>query len=72
MTTADWTSARFPHRENDDGTFDSICPVCFRTVARAPRQEELAELERIHVCKLIRNAPDRPDWPPGDLTTPGI
>jgi hypothetical protein len=51
MVTADWTSQGFPHRANDDGTFDSICPLCFRTVAHAHREEDLAEPERNHVCK---------------------
>ena len=50
MVTADWTSARFPHRENDDGTFDSICPVCFRTVAHGQLEAELEEAERKHIC----------------------
>ena len=51
MVAANRTSGRFPHRKNDDGTFDSICPVCFRTVARAHREEELTESERNHSCE---------------------
>lgn len=50
MVTAAWTSARFPHRENDDGSFDSICPACFRTVTRTQFEAELAEAEREHIC----------------------
>jgi hypothetical protein len=41
----------FPHKPNDDGTFDSICPLCFRTVARKAIESQLAELERKHICE---------------------
>ena len=44
--------ARFPHRQNEDGTFDSICPDCFSTVARGLRTErQLAEFENQHDCQ---------------------
>jgi hypothetical protein len=41
----------FHHRKNTDGTFDSICPVCFRTVASAKNESQLAELEHEHICE---------------------
>ena len=41
----------FPHRENEDGTFDSICPVCFLTVAYHKVKFQLAEIECKHVCE---------------------
>ena len=41
---------RFVHRENRDGTFDSICPACFDTVATAAREADLAKYEKPHVC----------------------
>lgn len=40
----------FPHRDNCDGTFDSICPVCFRTVAKKKSESDLQAVEREHVC----------------------
>lgn len=40
----------FPRRENAEGSFDSICPRCYRTAATGRRASELEELERIHVC----------------------
>ena len=43
--------AMFPHRQNDDGTFDSICPDCFSTVARGLHTErQLVAFEEEHVC----------------------
>jgi hypothetical protein len=45
-------SKPFPHRENPDGTFDSICPVCFLTVARRREEMQLREIELRHVCEL--------------------
>jgi hypothetical protein len=48
---ADQIPAPFPHRKNEDGSFDSICPVCFRTVACRVRESQLAELERGHICE---------------------
>jgi hypothetical protein len=43
--------AMFPHRQNEDGTFDSICPHCFSTVVRGLNTEsQLAEFEDQHVC----------------------
>jgi hypothetical protein len=42
----DW----FPHRKNVDGTFDSICPHCFATIAHAQRETDLEQVEREHSC----------------------
>jgi hypothetical protein len=39
-----------PHRFNPDGTFDSICPVCFVTIARHVDECALAQFEHDHVC----------------------
>ena len=41
----------FPHRQNPDGSFDSICPKCFRTVATRQNEADLAQAERDHVCE---------------------
>jgi len=43
---------RFPHRRNQDGTFDSICPKCFHTVSTQSDESLLIRLEREHVCVL--------------------
>lgn len=40
----------YAHRQNEDGTFDSICVYCFRTIAAANREGDLAEDERRHTC----------------------
>jgi hypothetical protein len=47
---AERTQQTFPHRRNPDGTFDSICPHCFRTVSHQESESDLAEFERSHVC----------------------
>jgi hypothetical protein len=51
----------FPHRRNPDGSFDSICPKCFRTVATRRDEADLAQAERDHVCE-----DDGIDFPPPD------
>jgi hypothetical protein len=48
------------NRANDDGTFDSICPCCFRTVGSAMEQSQLGEFERNHICEDRFIPPDRP------------
>lgn len=40
----------FPHRQNTDGTHDSICTKCFVTVATVMNESELAGHESAHVC----------------------
>jgi hypothetical protein len=41
---------QFPHRRNRDGSFDSICPRCFHTVATRKEESELAKDEHRHIC----------------------
>jgi hypothetical protein len=66
----------FPHRRNPDGSFDSICTECFRTVATAPAEAQLEAAETVHPdnCKgfgltaLYRRSederhPGRSIWP---------
>jgi predicted Fe-S protein YdhL (DUF1289 family) len=48
------------HRRNDDGSWDSICIGCFRTIARAEAEAELTERERKHVCRPMRISQRRP------------
>ena len=45
---------KFSHRPNVDGTYDSICRVCVRTVARGMREEKLLEAEALHDCPGFR------------------
>ena len=40
----------FAYRKNADGTIDSICPICFRTVGTAPVKKLLNKWEQMHVC----------------------
>jgi hypothetical protein len=40
----------FPHRQNLDGTIDSICPDCFTTVATSSDETVLLGAERLHKC----------------------
>lgn len=41
----------YAHRRNYDGTLDSICKLCYLTVARAYRELDLTHLELRHVCQ---------------------
>ena len=41
----------YAHRRNGDGTYDSICWVCYRTVSHKVREADLAVEEAAHVCK---------------------
>jgi hypothetical protein len=43
-------SIHFNHRRNADGSVDSICLECFRTVATVNEEATLATLERQHRC----------------------
>jgi len=40
----------FIHRTDPDGSFESICPVCFETVCLQEREEDLARAEHAHAC----------------------
>jgi hypothetical protein len=41
---------RYVHLPNKDGSVDSMCSVCFTTVASVRDEVELAQYERTHVC----------------------
>jgi hypothetical protein len=51
----------FPHRENPDGTYDSICPHCFQTVANAESEVALTPAEEEHLCFMLRPFPPLPE-----------
>jgi len=48
------TGNLFPHRSNNDGTYDSICTRCLVTIATVTAESELASHERDHACNPIR------------------
>lgn len=47
-------SHHFHHRQNDNGTHDSICLMCYLTVATACEESHLAPHENMHVCDSLR------------------
>lgn len=44
---------QYAHRRNFDGTLDSICKLCYLTVARAYREVDLLQLEIRHICQPV-------------------
>ena len=44
---------KFAYRQNQDGTIDSICLLCYRTVCSATSKDGLGDGERMHKCLLI-------------------
>ena len=46
-------AAAFAHRHNSDGTWDTICPKCFYTVATEVTEEKLSLHERRHNCDAL-------------------
>lgn len=47
----DSTPSSFPRRANGNGTYDSICPKCFRTIATSFHAALLLAAERDHRCE---------------------
>jgi hypothetical protein len=43
----------FQHRSYEDGTCDSICLWCYRTVASTRQEPWLAHEESTHTCTLL-------------------
>jgi hypothetical protein len=41
----------YAYRRNADNTIDSICLICFLTVATAKNESLLSEAERSHKCR---------------------
>jgi hypothetical protein len=52
MSAVDSPTIKFVHRKNLDGTFDSICPQCFVTIATCRNETEMLLVERMHVCDV--------------------
>ena len=44
---------RFPHRQNRDGSHDSICILCYAIVASVQNEADLAQHEQDHVCDMV-------------------
>jgi hypothetical protein len=44
---------KFVHRSNPDGTVDSICICCFKTIATVSDETELSKLEQEHICDFV-------------------
>jgi hypothetical protein len=44
----------FRHRQNRNGSYDSICGACYLTVASASRESELHQWEHVHSCDSIQ------------------
>lgn len=40
----------FQHRNNQDDSWDSICPRCSLIVARVDHETQLARFEKTHTC----------------------
>ena len=68
------SSLDFAHRHNHDDTWDSICRICYLTVATADTEEDLAAPEHNHDCDelwvvkkaRIRGKPDVSEDPSRD------
>jgi hypothetical protein len=43
-------STLHPHRQNEDGSYESICSTCFATVARSMVEVGRSEDEAAHAC----------------------
>ena len=59
-------TAFYPYRTKLDGSRDSICLVCFRTV-RGETAEDLAENECNHLCDAMDILPHDPELFPTTL-----
>jgi hypothetical protein len=46
-------SLNFQHRSYKDGTCDSVCLCCYRTVASTRQEPWLAHEESVHTCTLL-------------------
>jgi hypothetical protein len=43
-------NSTFPHRLNPDKTYDSICRLCYQTIASATIESDLTMHEGLHSC----------------------
>ena len=45
------SNSLYPHRLNRDGSFDSICLICFMTVSTSKIESELDKSDANHICE---------------------
>jgi hypothetical protein len=60
-------STKFVHRQNSDGSYDSICAACVMTAASVEHEWQLLGWESMHVCdpaNLHRVSPSQASPPP--------
>jgi hypothetical protein len=58
-------SGEFAHRQNADGTFDSICLSCYLTVSSALSESALVQRETKHSCtKSVAHTNGNAEWLP--------
>jgi hypothetical protein len=50
MQVSQEPSKIFAHRLGKDEKYNSVCHICFRTVALARREKDLIRVERKHEC----------------------
>jgi hypothetical protein len=60
---------RFTHRQNSEGSWDSICMTCFGTAAHGRSEIDLLRSELVHICIEINrykseaeSIPHSSDW----------
>jgi len=51
-------SMMYPHRLNEEGSYDSICRECFGSVVRGKSEGELAAYEEAHICDPVHMLSD--------------
>jgi hypothetical protein len=56
-------AGEFAHRVNLDGTIDSICLYCFRTVATSHDESTLLLHQARHVCDALAQIASADDQP---------
>lgn len=59
----------FPHRKKADGTWESICSDCLRTIANVRDMADLDNFERAHHCVQLERPGTRFErpWQPVEL-----
>jgi hypothetical protein len=63
----------YSHRHNANGSYDSICLVCFATIATTQTKPEFAVYDEKHVCNQFLLSerrlfkPPHSDWPDSAL-----
>jgi hypothetical protein len=56
-------AGEFAHRVNLDGTIDSICLYCFRTVATSHDESALLSHQAQHICDALARITSSDDPP---------